>query len=195
LWSVVTRYREGTPQIVPTRVEAISPVSARFAKVSEKVNLGDGVTEVSTVLEVEIGELKINRPGRSELKVLFSDGSTMQQELLWEIISPLRAYPSGFVLRQQEGRVSKTVLVQSDEEPFQVKGVDNPLSHRESAPEVIDGSPSPNRASTRVVSLDFDPSVVGPDTTSTIRILTDHPEQPEIRVNVLVLGTDRGEQP
>ena len=43
--------------------------------------------------------------------------------------------------------------------------------------------------------LDLDPSLVGAETTSTIRILTDHPEQPEMRVSVLILGTESGGGP
>jgi hypothetical protein len=113
-------------------------------------------------------------------------GHRWWRRVSWDVTSAVRAIPSGFVASAAEGSVSRSVLVESDEMPFRIIAVANPLAVGAVATRSLE------LARSHTIKLEIDPGRAKGQRIESIRIATDHPAQPEVIVSVVVVSSQEG---
>ena len=172
-FEVIIRTMRGEPVVWPF----VSGMSARLEnKTLEPDEVNEDIIESKKdlVLSFEAtGEL-----GRRSDAILFRwpDGRERSYTPAWEVLPPLRAIPHTLILDPDAGEASHTVVIRSDELPFQVLGVDGPSVRSYQVLSVEKGQ--------ICLKLQLDPTNQGE--ASKIRIATDHPNFAEVGLNVII---------
>jgi hypothetical protein len=112
-----------------------------------------------------------------EVVLVWADGAERRVPLRWEVEAVVRVEPSGLTIPAGEGLVARTVLVTADR-PVRILDVSGPLVEP-------DDSARP-AAAVHHLELRLRPGSPGAGATD-VTIRTDHPDQPEVRLSVLVL--------
>ena len=98
----------------------------------------------------------------------------------------LRVIPRALTIVADRDQTTHEVIVRSLDRAFRITGVSGPLLAE-------DSTPLPDQADqTQRLQLEIDPTRVAPGSTSEITITTDHPEQPNVALSVLVLPVTKG---
>jgi len=189
IWRVTTRCAPDEAPAAPITVRATEPLRVSFLGPSSVPLLSHGVRE--STRDIEVLAPATARPfGRQhgEIVVWFDrDQALLKHRISWHVVPVLRAVPSGFVLTGADGPVSKSVLVESDDRPFRIIGINNPFATDSASP----GSCGAFRS--HRIELDIDPARTERQRVGSIRIITDHPSQPEVTVSVLILPGPTGD--
>jgi hypothetical protein len=115
---------------------------------------------------------------RAALVLTWPDGSMHEQAVDWFVTPLIRATPPGLTLDGSRGSapISRTVALQCDDRSFRVLSVDCPILALPVGPSVADQR--------HTLSLSLDPSLGEADH---LLVRTDHPDQPTVRVSLVVL--------
>jgi hypothetical protein len=153
--------------------------------------LSNGTSEFTR--DVEIVASAQRNPGRqsAEVEINFEDKVPLRRVVSWDVIAPLRAVPPGIVIANNDGngQFTKSIVLESDERPFRITGIKNPFAANSS------WTPSAQSLRSQHIELNFDPVRPQGQRAESIRITTDHPDQPEIVVSVIVLANTSGGTP
>ena len=182
-FDVVSRRRGDEGLNPPGSVEADEPLGAELGgpRADDRPN---GITEAVQRLVVKIPPCE--EPGARRAAVVFrwADGTTRTFDVAWEVVPRLRATPSGLVVKRSDEPSTAKVRVGSDGRPFRVLNVAGELLGAEALL-------PPGAARDHVLVLTIDPSRCssGEGGVREVTITTDHPDQPVVKVSVLVLPT------
>lgn len=172
----------------PVTVTATAPVTARFQGPPTVRIFPDGLVETTRDIEVALPPGKTTGSRQSEILIRWSDGLTLPDGIFWQVRPCIEAVPSGLVLKASEGRVDRMILLACQDRPFRVLAIRGPALADVPTP------PAESRRSHGIrVSLKADgDSEAG---ASDLVMTTDHPDQPIVRVSVLVLPALEGPEP
>lgn len=197
---IVTEGRDGgdntSPEEAPTTEGRTAPISltaspslsASFLGPPVERRLDDGTIESTRDFEVTLPPSTEIGAHRGTVVLAWPDGREWPQDIFWQVAPRLRASPSGLVLKPRDSEEPERVAitVHADDRPFRVTEVTGPI-----LAEPPDGLPTePGRAHTLLLTLD--PVALSADGTSDIHIATDHPDQREVIVSVLVWRVSEG---
>jgi hypothetical protein len=172
-FEVVLRTAPSGPIVWP----AVSGMSARLEDVlPTPTDATEGIVESKRTLELLFDGA--GEPGTRSGSVRFTwpDGREKSYLVGWEVVPPLRPAPRMVIVQPEAGERPYTVVLQSDDLPFQVLGIEGP-----------------GVRSYRIVSCDkfqarleirLDPAGLGE--VSQFRIATDHPRVAQVGVNIIV---------
>ena len=124
---------------------------------------------------------------RGQVTLDWANGKTWNREIEWRVVPRITASPSGLTLRPGTSE-SVVVVLRSNDRPFRILGIEGPiLADQFSLPE---GS-----SKTQALKIAIDPSKAAKPGSFNLRIATDHPDQPEVVVSVLILPSNSVDQP
>lgn len=166
---------------VPVDVKVSGPVKAALGGSIEESIGPAGITEASREVEVEL--LASSQPGFQQGEVLFQwpDGRTQSHVVTWEVRPRIKASPSGLVLRRSRDPLDVSITVASEDRPIRIIKVDGPLFR----PHI----PAAEARQRHALHLVVDGSKTGPEGISDIKVTTDHPDQPEVSIAVLLVDS------
>lgn len=181
VYRVTCRRRGEEGRKAPVGLRTSVGVSARFLAPPLGTKREGGFIEESR--EVAVDLRPTNEPGiRSDrIELLWHDGQKQTVPITWEVLPTLRVAPSGFTLSKSEGLVEKVVTIVSNRGEFRVLKVSGPGFVKS----LVERDGPGMRHNLR---LSLDPSQIDQGQASDIRIRTDHSDQPEVTVSVLVLS-------
>ena len=171
--------REGST--LPTRVEAESPLSARFLAEPGKQTESVGVT--SLIREVEINLPASSKPGdhRGSIRFHWPEGRTQEQPVSWQVVPPVRVSQSRLVLRRSDRDVTHTIVLKaSDERPFRVSRV-GPSQL------VVSCEFAREASEAHTVRLQIDPERASRERDPKVTIETDAKNQPTVSLSIVIL--------
>ena len=175
---------DGLP--LPAIVRASGPLEAVFEGPAEESTDPDGLITASRLIHV-VHDV-VSEPGPVSGLLSFRwpdlDLPPRELELRWRIMPGLSVSPSALILRGDPGPTTRSVLVRSLGQPFRVLEVIGPLN------EPV--APSTEAKAVQVVNLAIDPARLAADGAADILIRTDHPEQPDVTLTVLLLDQSQG---
>jgi len=178
---IVCRRVAGEGSTLPAHVEAESPLIARFLGEPREQAEADGL--VSTVRDVEISLPSSSKPGshHSTIRFRWTDGTTREELLAWEVVPPVRASPSNLILKRAERGIPQSITLRaSDGRPFRIIGV--------APPSLVTGSEFSQEASaTHTLELGIDPDGAARKKDPKITIHLDHPDQATLSLNIFML--------
>jgi type II secretory pathway pseudopilin PulG len=171
---------------LPESIEAEAPLSASLIHGPSVETSSGGLVESTQDVEVTIPATMEAGPKRAEVLFRWSDGLDQKYRLAWNVKPRISAMPSGLVLGSSANRTVHTVVLQSDDQPFQITNVTGPLL----------AGPSDRRStgSARVhrLRLAIDPRLDPGRASSDIVFSTDHPKQPSVSMCALDARSIRG---
>ncbi len=174
---VVARRLGGAGRGAPATV-VTGDAKARFVgETVEKVR-ADGVVETTRGVALDLPADRKSGSRTTTVTFGWADGRSWDHIAHWSVAAHLRAIPEALIVGADDDPV-KSILIRSDTGPFRVIGI-------EGAREVHEESPPEGAAKSRLVRLSFDDArrrAVGP---FDVTIRTDHPQQPEVVVSVLM---------
>jgi hypothetical protein len=181
----ITGRRVGTEgNTLPTRVEAESPLVARFLGDSREETESAGVT--SRTRDVEIILPTSSKPGahRNSIRFRWPEGLTQEHLVLWEVVPAVRASPSRLVVKLSERDVTHTVVLRiSDDRPFHVSHI--------GPPRLVVSSEFDDEASlAHTLKVRIDPRLASQESNPQITIKTDVADQPTVSVSIVVLSPE-----
>ncbi len=161
----------------PSKISTTSPAKGQFVGDPIAKQLVDGINQVERQVEIDL-------PGSSEpgvktvgLFLAWADQDrTDKRTFTWSVTPALRVTPPAFVLKATADKPVREAIVRSTGTPFRILRVEG----RAIGPGLVVPTTS---ATEHVLSLPLDPSVVG---VSDVRIHTDHPGQPTVKMSVLI---------
>ncbi len=187
----------------PSAVEASPPLSVLFKTPPTETDLGDGFLETRTEVEVHLPASDREGPRSGEFRVQWTSGESREYALSWQVTPWIRATPTSIVLDESHGRSAVSITLATDDIPFKLLDISGPrlLGHSE--------LPDESRRMHKV-RLDLDPSEavskrglaprgacprLETAATNAIQIMTDRPEQPVVRLGVIVIPAETGGKP
>ena len=179
-WSlIVTCRRSGADGLDLPSVVAIDPPStARFVGLPSEIKRTDGVIE--TRREIAVTHPASHEPGAKtvDLRIVWEkQGRSERQSIQWMVKPALKASPPAIVLdRGSHDVIAREVLVESTGTEFRVLGV----SGKAVAPGFV---PPESRGVAHRIAIPIDAQSTG---ISDVRIETDHPDQPTLKVSLLI---------
>jgi hypothetical protein len=181
---IVCHRRDDQGRDAPDFVDVSRPLSARFVGAPVETPRGDGLIE--TARDVEVTLPATTEPGqhRGELLIRWADDLIERHLFAWQVVPRIRAAPSGLTVKLSED-ATRSVVLTSDDRPFRIIEVSGPL---------VAGSFRPPEGSARVhrIRLTLDLKKPHEASASDIRFTTDHPEQSNVTVSVLVMPGSEG---
>jgi len=175
---------------LPGTIRCTGDLSAALTGPRTELLLGSsGVIESRSVFEVALPPRGKEGAHRAEL-LLDWGGKTSVYHLNWFVVPHISLSPPSLIMATSRLPVSREVLLESRSHPFRVVGI--------SGETVRWSGPTSREAKGRHgLKIDLDLTKVKPGTISKIQITTDHPEQRDAVLNVLVLpaGSEKGDNP
>lgn len=169
----------------PDSVEAAGSLRARLLGPPSERLLTDGVREVTRDVAVDItaGDRAGSQAGT--LTFRWPDGRHWETTVRWTVAAHLSASPEALIVGRDDA--VRTVIVRSQTELFRVTGVEGAGVRPSSVATARDGL-----AGSHVVRFAFDPDRIPASGPFDVTIRTDHPDQPEVAVSVLVASSEPG---
>ena len=177
-YRVIHRQKVGLGRGAPTEVVGSDPLRVEWTEPPATRPLADGIEEWTRPLRVALPALAEAGNHHGELSFRRPDGHTVTEPIFWTVTLPLTVVPSGFVLPDPgPGPVHRVVVVRGTDHPFRITGAAGPL---------VPGSfvPPSDPARSHRLDLAIDPSQLAG--VGDIRLTTDHPDQPEVSLSVLI---------
>ena len=172
----------GAPSLLKIR----TPASARFGGPASTVDRADGVSETTRTVEVTLPPSAEPGVHRAEL-FLFWDNPKREHRrpIEWSVSAALRATPPVLVFKLDPSEpMTRDVVVESTGSEFRVLGVEGKA--------LGEGLQLPtNRAKSHRLSVPMMRSKV---IISDLRIKTDHPDQPDLKVGVYIPPASGGDE-
>ena len=180
---VISRRAPGSPAAVLENVRSPKPSKITFVGNPHETVREDGFVESERRVRVEVAPE--SSPGRRSDTFLLmgSDGRSREHILHWTVLPHLNATPDAFVVKADES-VTKSLLIRSETTPFRVLDVRGARLEGE-------GSTMTVPAKTHVVRFRLEPDSRREGNLFDVTIRTDHPDQPEVIVSVLVTASAR----
>jgi hypothetical protein len=168
-------------ELLPTKVEADSPLVARFLGEPRERTGPEGVT--TYVREVEIALPPSQELGlhRGSMRFRWAGGRTREQPVLWQVVPILRANPSMVVLRRYERDLTQTITLRAfDNRPFRI---------RDAGPSQLVASCEFDHGARPVhtLKLRIDPERASRERDPQVTIKTDVEDQPAVSLNIVIL--------
>ncbi len=173
---------------LPDEVSITQPLLVAFKGENSTTADGDGLTESCREVEVTIPPASQAGARAGEIAFRWPDGHVEKHRVSWEVRPRLKVSPSGIVLAATRGRVERKVVVSSDGQPFRVLAVRSPI--------LASAVTLPQQAGSRqqlTLSLDLSRAPIGEAVD--VRIMTDSPDQPSVRLSVIVPHVSKGTEP
>jgi hypothetical protein len=187
---VTARSQGARGRMLPEDVEATPPLLASYLGTATRSARADGLVE--SCREVLVKFPADREPGvhRGNLLFRWRGGRSEAHPLSWEVHRLVSVAPAVLALRSRAEPRQQSFLLSSNERPVRILGVEGPLL---ASPVAL---PRDTRTS-HVVELTLDARRT--DTRpSQIKFHTDHPDQPDVSMTVLVLpepgGQDHAQQ-
>ena len=179
---VARRYKEEGLSARETIADA-GTVKATFVGGPTEMVRPDGVVESWRDVAVEI--LPDREAGsRTEALVFgWADGRAWDHRLHWTVTPHLRAIPDGLIVGLDDA--VKAVAIRSETAPFRILGIEGG-----GVASVGEGSNADRPSRSHLIRLDFHGDRPRPTGPFDVTIRTDHPEQPEVTVSVLMSHPD-----
>ncbi len=174
----ILRRRVGAGDLIlPDRVEAESPLKARFLEEPRRQDDPDGL--VTAARRFEIAAPASTELGPHVTSVTFGGGADGERRhlIVWSVEPALRVTPKSLILKRGEQGITQTLVVHSADGPIRILGVEP----AELLSKVEFGN-DPKTAQSIRLTVD---RARGREFTLTIR--TDHADQPSLSLRVLFL--------
>jgi hypothetical protein len=140
----------------------------------------DGLVESTREFDIQLPPRSKKGPQRAEIMFRWPDGRTKGYMLGWEVRQCLTLSPPGIVVKQGKQPLDAHLIIYSDQHPFKIKKITSPL--------LIGTVVTSSKAAARhEINLKIDQSAAQGKRISDILITTDHPNQGEIGLTVLIL--------
>lgn len=172
---------------IPSSVEADPPLSARLTTPAVETDLGGGILESRMEVEIHLPATDRKGPRSGAFRVHWSSGESREYALSWQVTPWIRVTPATIILDEKRGRGPVSITLATDDAPFKVLDISGPLL-------VGHGKLSREPRRLHPLRLELDPTGKHP-TTHAITIMTDRPEQPVVRLGVIVVPAETGEKP
>lgn len=171
--------QDGLP--APDEVEVRPPLEAvRIGPITEHADgRFDGMLESTRDVTIRLPSVATPGPQRQEIALRWKDGLTKPFGVGWTVVAPIRASPAGIVLRSAGGAVPREVVLETTDRPFRILDVSGPLLA--ARPEL-----SADARQRHEVNLEIDPRLASGGGARDIHIATDHPDQPDVAISILV---------
>ncbi len=179
----VTCRREGDAGMrAPDRVEGAGPLEAKF--LGEPIDQGAQGDLHESTRDIEVTIPASAEPGyrRQSVRLGWSGGQAPPYDhlLSWRVRLPIEVSPPGLVVKPAQGPIASRVVVRCADRPFRITRVSGAIL---AAPCV----PAAEPARWHPLALAIDPGRAPSSGPAEILIETDHPDQPEVLVSILVL--------
>lgn len=173
----------------PETIQATPPLSANFAGPTEVRRLPNEMIVTTRDIQVTLPATADAGGRRGEFELRWPGGQTLRRTVAWHVAPHIGVSPSGLVVKPEEGRVIRSVVLRSNERRFRITGVSG------TSPSVQTEPYLPSSEQSHHLRLRIDPAQAAESIATNIRIGTDHPEQPSVMLSVLILPTaERSEQ-
>ena len=187
-FQMIARRRGVEGRDSPVHIKASTPLEiTRIGPIVSRIR-DDGVGEQTRGLEIRIPASTQCGVRRSSLLFEWGDGEKESFPVTWEVRPRLAVSPSGLVLARGDPTREYSFVVQSDGRPFRILRAMSPLI-------VGPVDPSPSPRTSHSLRLRLDPSRAQTASANDVAILTDHADQAEAILTVLVLGGSKGAMP
>jgi hypothetical protein len=140
-------------------------------------SLPDGLERAARIVEVNLAPSGEIGRHAEEVVLVWADGEERRVPLRWEVEAVVRVEPSGLTIPAGAGLVARTVLLSADR-PVRILEVSGPLVEADDS--------TRSAAAVHRLELRLRPGAPWAGATDVV-IRTDHPDQPEVRLSVLVL--------
>ncbi len=163
----------------PDRLSSSPAVEARFLGPPQDRARADGIHESVREIEVAIRPVRDVGLHEEQVAIVWPDGDRKSFLVAYETTARLRISPASYVLSRSEGATTRSAVLTSTDRPFRVLRARGAM---------LQGPGSiPTRAELRhVVTLAIDPGRASGPGVSDVTIETDHPDQPEITLSLVV---------
>ncbi len=185
-FTVVCRRRGDQGRGAPSSLKILAPASARFDGPASTVDRADGVSETTRTVEVTLPPSTEPGVHRAELFLFWEDPNREERRPIeWSVSAALRATPPVLVFKLGPSEpMTREVVVESTGSEFRVLSVEGSA--------LGEGFRLPtNRAKSHRLSVPMMKSKVG---ISDLRIKTDHPDQPDLKVGVYISSASAGSE-
>jgi hypothetical protein len=153
-------------------------VTAEISKADREL-LPNGTVEARAIVLVQLPPSYETGEHRSTLQLKWPNGRTYQQTVMWKVAPRVTVTPAGIVVKAEEKPRDITVVLHAAEVSFRVMSVEcKLLKNRPTLPSVA------SRNHRLDLSLD---TAEQPEGTYELRIMTDLPDDPVLRADVMVL--------
>lgn len=185
---VVCRRRGDVGLTLPATVEAQGALTAEFVGPAEETTVLGGHTSASRLVRVTYSASAA--PGQVSGILTFrwpyTDTSPRDLELRWKVTPHLSVTPKALVVQSDLASSIHSVVLSSHDRPFRVLEASGPLAGPV--------PPSLEAATVQTLKLTIDSALLSADGAANVLIRTDHPEQPEATLTVLLLTATKGDK-
>jgi hypothetical protein len=181
--SVITRQAGDEGFDAPGTVRASGSLDARFRDEPTTVLQSGRLIEKKRTLDVTIEPRDTPGTYREELNFGWPDGRSHAFTIVWRVTNVIAVNPTGITLDRKFGESVKLVVLTAHSAAFRILGAKGALLKSKVAP-------SAEYRKVHLVRLNLDPNLVA-SAVSDIDILTDRPEQPTVRLSVLLLSSTK----
>lgn len=183
---IISRQVSGEGLGDPLAVEAVKPLTARFVGPARVERSADGLVQTTRLVEVTLPASEREGMQQGAIRLLWPTGVVRECPVGWEVVPMLRVSPALVLLDAGQRKTKRTIVVRSTDkdQPFRILGASGA---------VVLGTIPPSEEAKVVHHLDLnldserltnggDPNVV---------ITTDHPNQCEVSLKVIVAPATR----
>jgi len=187
-YRLIGRRKAGEGRKAPTEVVAHELLQVEPLTPAEEVEGSDGIIESSRTVVVKLPTRAKLGPNRESITLRWPDGLAQIQDVRWTVEPTIRLLPPTLVLKAREGITEARVEVRSEDRPFRVLQVSGSLLAGE-------GPTAPQAAPVHSLRIPLETRRLMPGVSPEIEVVTDDPDQPRLKLGVLVLPPDKEELP
>jgi len=180
---IVCRRRDEVGLTPPDSVEGFGGLTAAFDGPTEEDAGEDGVVTSRRHVRIELPPAPEAGRRSGTVRFVWPDGSKRDHTIRWDVESVLTVEPKALFVTgsaNAEDEIRRSVTVRSADRPIRLLEIPGPLAEKLTLP----SDPSPAHE----IDLVIDSSGLESGRAADIRIVTDHPDQPEIAVTVMRLS-------
>ena len=178
-YRLIGRRQSGEERAAPAEVIVPEPLRVESITPAEEAEGPDGIIESSRQVTVALPTRAKLGPSQAAISLRWPDGMVQVHHIAWSVEPRIRSFPPVLVLKAGAGSTVTTVEVRSEDRPFRVIRVAGELL-------AGDGPTSPEPARAHTLRLALDPAKFAPDVKPEVEITTDDPDQPLLKLGVLV---------
>lgn len=184
-YKVVCRSKGTEGRTAAFQVEAQGAIDVDNVSEAVLLRTPDGVVTESREIIVRLRRFAQPCTSRAELAFHWPDGKIHRFPIVWQVVPSLRVAPSGFTLDRSKGTTDRVIAIHANDVAFRILKV--------SGLSISCNDPLPTRSATRhLIHVSLDTSRIDSGIAHDVRLLTDHPDQSEAIVSVIVLTNPTG---